>query len=221
MSLRTHRDRRCGSEPTVACSRRSVQWMSRWRLNLLGGLALSLVACGLGGDWETEYAEPGASIAGRVLLGPELPPGLPPSAATEVEPNDSLDTAQGLGRIEAGDVFVVHGHATAVDDSDPHDGYRFVAPDRVEITATLESPPGIGSGLDLGVFDPVSLQFVEVAASSSATQGVTFYALGVFHLVVTPYEGEADYVLTVQAATSASPVPEIEPNDTLPQGVWW
>ena len=220
MSLRTHRDRRCGSEPTVACSRRSVQWMSRWRLNLLGGLALSLVACGLGGDWETEYAEPGASIAGRVLLGPELPPGLPPSAATEVEPNDSLDTAQGLGRIEAGDVFVVHGHATAVDDSDPHDGYRFVAPDRVEITATLESPPGIGSGLDLGVFDPVSLQFVEVAASSSATQGVTFYALGVFHLVVTPYEGEADYVLTVQAATSASPVPEIEPNDTLPQAAF-
>ncbi len=184
-----------------------------WRTRVLGVLGLWLVACGTGGTPEYLPDADPSQLAGRILFSAEDGPGLPGGPILEAEPNDTHDTAHYLGEIRAGDVIVVHGHTTAVGDTDPYDGFELLAPERVEVTATLEFPEGGGNDFDMGVFDLISLQFVEVYAAPSAPEVGTFIAKGAFDFVVEAWAGSGDYVLTLAATAPASPIVEREPND--------
>lgn len=189
---------------------------SRTRLAAVVGL-LCLAACGGGGTFEEEPRplEPvgTARLSGRILFSEGGGAGAP---VLEAEPNDSPDTAHRLGELGPGDVIVVHGHTTAVDDSDPFDGFEVYAPERLKITATLEFPDETGNDFDMSVFDIVSMQFVDTFLAVTAPEVGVFHAKGSFDLVVNAYAGEGDYVLTIRAEAASSPIAEREPNGAGP-----
>lgn len=180
---------------------------------LAPALALLLLACGGGGTGEAPVpvVPPGtARLSGRILFSEGGEPGAP---ILEAEPNDSPETAHRLGALRPGETLVVHGHTTALDDSDPFDGFQIEAPERVRVTATLVFPDGGGNDFDMGVFDLVSMRFVETFLAVTAPEVGTFHAKGSFDVVVTAYAGEGDYVLTIAADPIAGAIPEREPND--------
>ena len=187
----------------------------RTRILSLVGLVL-LAACGGGGgeifDPPPRPLEPvgTARLAGRLLFSESGGEGAP---ILEAEPNDSPDTAHRLGEIRAGDVIVVHGHTTAEAGADPFDGFEIYAPERVEVTATLEFPDELTNDFDMRVYDLVSMQFVEGFLAVTAPEVGVFVAKGSFDLVVNAWAGAGDYVLTISAAAPATPIPEREPND--------
>ena len=80
------------------------------------------------------------------------------------------------------------------------------------MTATLEFPDETGNDFDMGVFDLVSMQFVENFLAVTAPEVGVFHAKGAFDLVVNAYAGEGDYVLTLRAEAPAEPIAEREPN---------
>lgn len=190
----------------------------RTRIASLVGL-LCLAACGSGStvfEPAPRPLEPSgtASLSGRLVFTEGGGDGAP---ILEAEPNDSPDTAHRLGELRPGDVIVVHGHTTAVDSSDPFDGFEIFAPERVAVTATMEFPDIGGNDFDMGVYDLASLQFVENFLAVSAPEIGVFHAKGAFDLVVNAYAGEGDYVLTISAETTVEPIPEREPNGAATQ----
>lgn len=153
-------------------------------------------------------------MAGTVAFNPG------PGAQTEVleaEPNDAVDQAHYLGTLAAGQTIVVRGHTT-VAGSDPFDGFRVLAPQRVRVTATLAFPAGGGNDFDMGVFELVSFQFVEVFLATTSPEVGTFHAKGLCDIVIEAFAGSGDYVLTLLAEAPASPILERSPNGSFADG---
>jgi serine protease len=176
---------------------------SRVRAAQAAGLALALAACGGGGGGG---GDGGAQLAGALsVLDPTL-------VVVEAEPNDTLAQAHQLGPLSAGAVLAVVGHTTT-DPSDPLDGFALSAPERVQITLSLDFDPAGGNDFDVFVFDPVAMQFVEPFATASAPETGVFHAKGPFYLVVQAFSGEGAYTLRIRADVPADPIAEREPND--------
>jgi len=132
----------------------------------------------------------------------------------ESEPNDSLDGAHYLGEVAGGRRITVLGRA---DGSDPIDGYRLLAEQRVKVTVTLEFDAAAGD-LDLGVWDFTGLQYVEVFAEGVAPEAGVFYAKGAFDLVVAAASGGGDYFLTIEIAAPEPRIPTREPDAPFHSG---
>ena len=172
------------------------------RLAVAAGVALAFSACGGGGGG----GGGGAQLAGALSVLD------PTQVVVEAEPNDTLAQAHQLGPLAAGASLAVIGHTTT-DPSDPLDGFGLSAPERVQITLSLDFDPAGGNDFDVFVFDPVAMQFVEPFATAAAPETGVFHAKGPFLLVVQAFTGEGAYTLRIRADVPADPIAEREPND--------
>ncbi|MFT5462904.1 MAG: subtilisin family serine protease [Planctomycetota bacterium] len=130
----------------------------------------------------------------------------------EAEPNDSVDQSHDLGTISAGQTIEVLGSITD-DGSDPFDGFSLLTEGRLEFSVSLDFDAGVD--LDMMVYDPVPMQFVEVFDSGGAAPEVgSFVARGSFDLVMSSFSGASSYRLTITASVPSNPILEDEPNDS-------
>jgi serine protease len=127
----------------------------------------------------------------------------------ESEPNDTIDQSQSVGDVRVGERVVMVGHADAAGDA--MDGYHLRATSRVRITVSLAH--AAGADLDVLVYDPTGLQFVETFQSASQPETGVFHAKGAFDVVVRATTGASNYELSLIVDPPAAPILEIEPND--------
>ena len=169
-------------------------------------LLLSAAACG-GSDGGGGSAGPGFQGALSVFE--------PDPTNLEAEPNDTLAQAHQLGDLRPGGQTSVVGSISAAG-SDQLDIFEFQAPERVTIDVALADIAGGSGDLDVFIYDPVSLQIVQQAASLSTSETTSFVARGTFFVVVDVTGADADYELSL-SGRAASGFQEFEPNDTLAQ----
>ena len=135
----------------------------------------------------------------------------PTNAVLEAEPNDTIAQAHVLGDLAPGQTSAVLGSITD-DGSDPFDGFRLTATERLSVELQLLTET-MTADLDVYVIDPVSLQFVERFETNSASEFGTFIVDGPFFVAVTSFMGESTYELRLTATAAQEPIAEIEPND--------
>ncbi len=171
-------------------------------------LAALLVGCGGGGSSGPGGGGvgpgPSVSVSGQVLFSPSFR-----GTVAEAEPNDTIDESQLVGDVRIGERVTMVGHADAV--TDPKDGFHLRATSRVRITATLTHSDG--ADLDLLVYDPTGLQFVEVFQTADHPETGVFHAKGSFDVVVQAISGASNYELVLLAEPPSNPISEREPND--------
>jgi serine protease len=151
-------------------------------------------------------------LAGSVVFVPNGTGGV-----LEAEPNDAIDQSHHLGPILAGQTLVVQGHTT-VDGSDPVDGFRLIAPERVRLTMTLSFPDDGINDFDLAIVEHVSFQLVEIYVAASSPEVGVAHVKGSFDLLVGAYAGSGDYVLTLVAEPPGDQILEDEPNAAFADG---
>ncbi len=180
---------------------RSLRSLSLLPLVLAPALCLAFSAgCSSGGGDSNNGG--GASMSGRVTV--------PAQGGTvlEAEPNDSVDQTFSLGSLGSGQSLAVVG---SVGGTDPLDGFSVRASERVLVSFQLEFDAA--EDLDLLVYDPVSMQFVQFFVSATQPESGSFYANGSFDLVVLPFmASSSSYTLTLDVSAVAQ-VLESEPND--------
>jgi serine protease len=135
----------------------------------------------------------------------------PSNSVLEAEPNDTFAQAHALGDLAPGQTRAVLGSITDAG-SDPFDGFRLTATERVSVDLQLVTET-MTADLDVYVIDPVSMQFVERFETMSASESGTFIVDGPFFVAVTSFSGASTYELRLTATAAQEPIAELEPND--------
>jgi serine protease len=149
----------------------------------------ALLACAAcSGGHHSAPPPPPPSLSGNVLFIPDS------STIPGVEPNDTIDRAQDLGLITAGTSRAITGRLATP--SNTVDGFTFVAPERVEITATLFGDHA--DEVELLVYDPVALQYVARGHDGR----VVFSAQGACDVVLRAAGSGSEYTLRLVARSS-------------------
>lgn len=187
--------------PSRAPSRAAFLPVARYLATALG---LALASCGGGGGSGGGNPAGGAISGDLVVLAPQ-------SSTLEAEPNDTIAQAHVLGDLDAGETRAVLGSITDAG-SDPFDGFRFTATQRVSVQLDLVSET-MTADLDVYVVDPVSLQVVERYETNNASETGTFIADGAFFVVVTAFSGASTYELRLAATAAPAAIAEVEPNN--------
>lgn len=172
---------------------------------LLAAALLLLPAAACGGSGGGGSAGPGFQGALSVFE--------PDPTTLEAEPNDTLAQAHQLGDIRPGRDASVLGSISAAG-NDQLDIFEFQAPERVTVDLALADVAGGAGDLDVFIYDPVSLQIVQQAASLSPSEATSFVAKGTFFVVVDVTGADASYELSLTGRPAAG-FQEFEPNDTL------
>lgn len=141
----------------------------------------------------------------------------------EDEPNDSHCCPDEIGTLFAGGQIVIGGRIQD-DPDDPFDGFGFESGEPIEVNFLLE-PVDHLADLDLCVWDPALGAFAFCFDSPSSVEVGHFLvssSFDPFHLVVSSFDGDAEYRLTVWAeppgfaALAASAAEPEEPKGTRP-----
>ncbi len=169
-------------------------------------LCLALFSCGGGGGGG---GGGNASISGLITV--------PSSGGSilEAEPNGTVSQAHALGNIAAGQTLQVIGN---VSPADSVDGFKIIAPSRVKVTATLTFDDTTGNIFDIGIFDPVAGDFVEVFLGNTSPASGVFHTQGTCFPVVAQFAGTGNYTLTLAVEAAADPIVERESNNVSGEG---
>jgi subtilisin family serine protease len=170
----------------------------RRRYSSIAFIALALASAGCSGGSHSTPPPPPPSLSGAVLFIPDS------STIPGVEPNDTIDRAQSLGVLAPGSSIAVRGQLTPP--SNAVDGFTFVAPRRVEVTATILGERA--GDIDLLVYDRVALQYVAHANDGT----VVFHADGACDVVLRAKDAGGAYALRLVARASDSI--ELDPRAT-------
>lgn len=187
---------------------------------LVSLLSSSFLAAGCGGGGGSPGVASGAQVSGHIvfdttaaskarLRASSLVP------AREEEPNDSLDTATPLGVMRPDESRSLTGHGSALDASDPFDGFEIQVPVRALLAVDVRalSPD---AAFDVAVYDVNGLQFTRSArADASGIAHLACVARGTIDIVVTAARGEGDYILDVSATAAMAVAASTDGRDTL------
>lgn len=190
--------------PLLPLRTRPLRPAARAAASVVALLSLALPGCGGGG--EGGGGGSGSTLSGRL----SFPAAASLSRRTEVERNDSIDTATELGTLVAGDRLSVEGSTSALDGSDPFDGYTVTLPSRVRVRATVTALDASRLDPDLHVYDPTALQVVGSFTSDGPIETATFVAKGSTQLVVRAASGEGRYRLELLAESLGGPLAALE-----------
>ena len=185
------------------------------RVLLIAGLAL-IGGCGGGGGAPAPVGGGPASGGSGELRGTLNVGTSAGKAVAEAEPNDTLGQPDDLGAVLVGQRVILFGRVDA--STDPLDGFRLRCPQRAVVAATLNFSNAAANDLALMVYDPTSLQPVEVFAVPTIVSQASFFCRGTFDLVVTALTGATDYRLDLVFQVAPTGLTEREPNDTPAQG---
>lgn len=156
--------------------------------------SLLFVACGGGGSGDSS-----GDVSGQILFVAESP-----LTIGDAEPNDSVDTPQVAGDIEANREVRIQGELDAA--TDAIDSYSFTAKSRVAVSATLTFAGGASREFQCGVFDPVAMQLVQRGTPGASRSSARFHARGAFDIVVRAAHGAGHYTLVVRAEAANEPI---------------
>ncbi len=180
-------------------------------------MATLLAGCGGGGTPPADDRSgglPGArtgGVEGRVSLAV-----LSRGIIQEREPNDSFGQGTFLGTFNAPERAILLGNVTAVGGADPFDGFHIELPNPTHVQASFHGPLPAVNEFQVGVYDPVAMQFVHTFEVDESPELISFFAHGSFDLVVLANTGGGDYELRLQFNAANNPISEVEPND-LPE----
>lgn len=198
------------------------------RAMLLGCLA---AVAGCPGDNGSQPGTPSgsvttASVTGRITVQESSDD----HSVLEQEPNDTIDQAQFIATLAAGERYSILGSVAAGADS--FDAFEFTADAIVQVSFSLsftaDGPLG-PADLDVAIYDLKTAScypggagpptFTQCFDSTDVPETGSFNILGPFVIVVIPYQGRGQYVLDLTAnAPGATAAPALIQASAAPKG---